>query len=308
MRVLDPVKGDAPMALIKNEDGTWNEASPVLGHRADGTPWEGVQRGTSYPQPAPALPHHHTPTKPPPGTRYPNPNTKAGYPAFTALLYEDEEIRVFENRIISGILGPKHSHDDDYWLVTAHRTPSPAKMTAQQEHPSPKNNWKLATVSPMEGSVVFIQKGHTETADNPPDSPTCILYAVEIKEGGSPKAGTPPGWGASSAVLYENTEVRIQDLTIPPGQTGQAPLLDSGVAQIFHVDVAGQRAGGAMSVPQLRAPETGNTGMGRKKFGTTYNMKPTDAGAGQATNETNERYRGVVIEVKDVEPVLTARL
>ncbi len=57
-----------PAAIFEN--GEWKEAASTLGHRADGTPWEGVERNTSFPQPAEGLPEHHTPTKPKtPGVR-----------------------------------------------------------------------------------------------------------------------------------------------------------------------------------------------------------------------------------------------
>lgn len=300
--------GVFPSAIYEN--GQWKPATPTLGHRADGEPWEGVERNSSFPQPAPALPHHHTPTKPPPGTRYPNPNSSSGGASFTALLYEDPGIRVFENRIQPGLLGPNHRHDDDYWLVNAHAkhraTPGSTSMTIQQSNDDPKKQWQLSNAGkPTEGSVAFVKNGHTETADNPPENPICIFYAIEImKPEGQVEASVPPGWGASTGVLFENTEVKISDLRVPPGQEGEVALLADGVKQVFHVDVTGQREG-APSVGELRAGK--GMGFGRRKYGNTYAFKPGEKRA-KAVNVGDAPYRGVVVEVKDVEPMITARL
>lgn len=308
--MLKATNGVKPPAIYEN--GKWKEASPVLGHRINGEPWEGVERNTSFPQPAEALPEHHTPTKPnDPKSRYPNPASSAGGPSFTALLYQDEGIRVFENRIQPGLLGPKHRHDDDYWLCTAHVDPvgpDATSVTVQQDHPDPARMWSLVGAGKPAaggGAVTFIKGGHTETADNPPENPLTILYAIEImKPEGQVPAELPKGWGAASAVLYENTEVKISELRVPPGQTGAVSLLQNGTRQVFHVDVTGQRQG---SVPmgELRAGK--GLSFGRKKYGTTYAFKPGEKKA-EAVNDGAAPYRGVVVEVKDVPHLITARL
>merc|ERR1719326_240758 len=99
-----------------------------------------------------------------------------------------------------------------------------------------------------------------------------ILYAVEImKPEGQVPAESPAGWGATAGVLYENTEVKIWDLRVPPGQTGSVPVMEKGVKRVFHVDVTGQRKG-AQPMSEIRGG--GGLPMSLKRYGDTYAFQP----------------------------------
>ena len=40
-------------------------------------------------------------------------------PVATALLYQDDEVNIWENRLLKHMDGPLHTHDYDYWLAFA---------------------------------------------------------------------------------------------------------------------------------------------------------------------------------------------
>lgn len=271
------------------------------------------------PQPAPALPHHHAP-KIPPGSRYPVVASKVGHPIATAVLFEDEEVIVWENRIVSGMKGPLHSHDNDYWaVVNAHRMGGRPehKMRLMREDLKYEPSYGGQSNNP---GLIFIKKGHVETADNDgPSNPPSFAYLVEIKEG-AVRPADPSGWGASAGILFENTELKVWDLRVPAGQRGTVPFEKQN--SLFHCDVHGKRLGAVAVASMLSAgtaadktaKQVADYSFGRKKWGCTYLRAPEDdvsAGgslAGEAVAEGAEAYRGIIFEVKPVDPIVTARL
>ena len=70
------------------------------------------------PQPAPFEPNHKTPIQSNNET-YPTPASSSGLPVATALLYQDDEVNIWENRLLKHMDGPLHTHDYDYWLAFA---------------------------------------------------------------------------------------------------------------------------------------------------------------------------------------------
>lgn len=280
----------------------------------------------ALPQPAPALPGHHTPV--PNGQRYPTPVSAAGNPIGTAVLFEDAEIRLWENRLSPGHLFKPHSHERDYWIIVGQC--SDDKKHRIQLH-NEEGDWKLMTTQQgPTGSVVYTKRtgfkdeagsAHIgfETADNPDGNPITVAYLCELKatEPGVsvPALDAPPGWGASAGVIFENTEVKIWDFRVPAGEKGVVPV-DKQNNRIFHADVRGKRLG-AKVVADLNASDKNvvcipSPPTHRLFTGTTYYRSPNDPmdapGAGECFNEGTEMYRGVVVEVKPVEPVLTEKL
>lgn len=250
------------------------------------------------PQPAPALPGHHAPLNP---GKFPVVKSSSGAPIATAIFFEDSEIRVWENRIPGGFCLPKHTHDNDYWIVTARC--DGAKMSLQSQH----TDWKMSWGAPQDKSMVFIKKGATEIADNPDPNSMVLVYLCEIKTGGTPVADELASWGASSGVLYENTEVRVWDVRVPAGQFGK--LSTTAGNNIFHCDVHGERQG-AQSVKEMRDKKEKNQlgqledgfAFTKKRFGSTYvnvaGEPILDNPAGQVMNNGTTPYRGIVFEVK----------
>lgn len=269
----------------------------------------GPDMNMALPQPAPALPGMHAPINQP---KYPVVSSSSGAPIATAILFEDEEIRVWENRIPGGFCLPKHTHDHDYWIVTARS--DGAKMSLQSKH----SDWKMSWGAPGDKSIVFIKAGATEIADNPDPKSMVLVYLCEIKTGGTPVGhGTP--WGSSAGVLYENTEVRVWDMRVPAGQSGTLPA-ELGNS-LFHCDVHGTRSG-SRSIGEMRGmkekQKLGQLEDGfafpNKKYGSTY-VKVAGAAqdgttpAGEARNDGTEPYRGIVFEVKPgAGDLATARL
>lgn len=279
------------------------------------------------PQPAPALPGHHTPV--PNGQRYPTPVSKAGNPIGTAVLFEDTEIRLWENRLAPGHLFKPHSHERDYWIIVGRCSDDRSHRIHLHNE---EGDWKLITTQQgPTGSVVYTKQtgfkdeageSHIgyETADNAEGNPITVAYLLELKatEPGVsiPISASPePGWGASAGVIFENTEVKIWDFLVPPGQKGMVPV-DKENNRIFHADVRGGRAGAKplaelnaspMNVACIPAPPTH-----RLFTGTTYYRSPNDPmdapGAGECFNEGTETYRGIVVEVKPVEAIITPKL
>lgn len=288
----------------------------------------------ALPQPAPVLPGMHGPSIPA-GGRYPAPVSKAGGPIGTAVLFEDEELRLWENRAPPGFEGPKHSHELDYWICIGRASPDRNhKMSAAQEH----NKWEpqVSTQGPP-GIVLFVKKTGPEAASNPEDMPPVVIYLCELKEG--QQAPDPPtGWGASSAVVYENQELRVWDLRVPEGQRGTAPVDPKN--NILHMDIRGKRFG-APGVEELRDAPDGEIFLpfprdaakdaqmnsktrseikthGPRRSGDTYYKAAAGSAmggggefgvAGEAFNEGPGPYRGLLLEIKaNVPTVSTARL
>ena len=247
-----------------------------------------TEMNLKLPQPAPFEPNHKTPIQSNNET-YPTPASSSGLPVATALLYQDDEVNIWENRLLKHMDGPLHTHDYDYWLAFA------------------KGLTKKTT-----GPIVYVKQGFTEVASNKKGNVGILFYLVELKNTNNKNnmnkkiipEPLPKGWGASSAVLYENTEVKIWDQRVPPGLSGKVAI-DKASQQVFHMDVRGTRDG-TMSLEELYkieavSPEqhaSRNLGNPRHK-GTTYYSTGKDVEtAGHALNVGKDELRCILIECK----------
>lgn len=253
-----------------------------------------------------------------PSGAFPAPNSESGQPIGTAMLYEDDQIRIWENRMPAGCLGTRHSHDNDYWLMTALGDKAGKQLTVKRDG---NGAWTPFPQRVRTGDLLYI-KGHREeeTADSEPDASMVVFYLCEMKgtaaePGGAGKAPSA-GWGASAGVLFENSEVKVWDLRVPVGQRGSVPISPDSRG-VFHVDASGQRKG-AMPVSEVKSSATTmGASYGQKKFGNIYFRNPLEsspaaqegeARAGEASNDGQEPYRGIIYELKAGEPVITAKL
>jgi len=182
----------------------------------------------------------------------------------TAVLYEDEEVRVWENKIPAFTKGEEHSHDQDYWLLmgTASRSP-----------------------------LVYVKQGcgghGTEVAGNPSEFNSCA-YLVELKA----TAAQPEVAAAAKAtarhadptmpatqVLFENTELVLWDQRAATGQTAPPPPLGAASPNVWQFDVHGLREG-AVPLTELAAIDEhayqANFANPRS-FGETYHAEPAAA-------------------------------
>ena len=257
------------------------------------------------PQPAPSLPHHRSPTAGQAEGSYefpaPLPPVSGVGPIGSGLLHEDEEVRVWENRLEAASDGPLHTHDADYWLLTGQSGGS-ARL----------------------GNVLYVRNGYKEVASNPQPDYTAF-YLVELKRT-EPKAGEPtdwgrdgrddpapaqpgseppamrtlpPGSGATSAVLFENVELRVWDVRVPPGETGTVPV-DALSPSVFTCDVRGKRdtALDLMELATLGSHASPNLG-NPKKYGSTYHSAAGSGEVrGEAVNVGEDELRCIVVEIK----------
>ena len=97
-------------------------------------------------------------------------------PIATTVLFEDEEIRVWDQHIGAGETLGKHEHASDYVLITV-RGDGPLEVDfhdgtggALGEH---------LTLHPKRGEAFLVPKGHVETARNEGEPYRAIL--VELK-------------------------------------------------------------------------------------------------------------------------------
>ena len=169
-----------------------------------------------------------------------------------------------------------------------------------------------------------MRNGYKEVASNPQPDYTAF-YLVELKRT-EPKAGEPAGWGrdgrddpapaqpgseppamstlppgsgATSAVLFENVELRVWDVRVPPGETGSVPV-DALSPSVFTVDVRGKREA-ALDLMELAtlgshaSPNLGNP----KKYGSTYHSAAGSGEVrGEAVNVGDDELRCIIIEIK----------
>ena len=97
-------------------------------------------------------------------------------PIATAVIYEDDHVRVWNQVVPAGGTIEKHAHDNDYFLV--HVTgEGPIEVTFHDG-----SGGKLGehfTFEPTPGTADFIRKGHIETAHNRGEEYRAVL--VELK-------------------------------------------------------------------------------------------------------------------------------
>ena len=97
-------------------------------------------------------------------------------PIATSVLFEDDEIRVWDQHIAAGETLGRHRHEEDYVLVTV-RGEGPLRVTFHEGSGGALGEG--VTLHPKRGDAFLIEKGHEETARNEGADYRAIL--VELK-------------------------------------------------------------------------------------------------------------------------------
>jgi len=99
-------------------------------------------------------------------------------PIATTVLYEDDEIRIWDQRIGAGETLGRHRHAHDYVIVNV-RGRGPLRVDFHDGTGGPLGDG--IELSPVPGEALRVPAGHTETARNDGDDYRAIL--VEWKRG-----------------------------------------------------------------------------------------------------------------------------
>ncbi len=94
----------------------------------------------------------------------------------TRVLYEDDEVRVWDQVIEAGATLGRHTHQNDYVLVTVRGT-GPIEVVFHDGTGGELGEG--LTLHSRRGDATYIPKGHTETAVNKGEAYRAIL--VELK-------------------------------------------------------------------------------------------------------------------------------
>jgi hypothetical protein len=98
-------------------------------------------------------------------------------PIATRVLYEDEEVRVWDQRIGAGETLGRHRHECDYVIVTV-RGGGPIDVEFHEGTGGALGD-SITLPASRRGEALLVRKGHTETAHNRGDPMRAIL--VELK-------------------------------------------------------------------------------------------------------------------------------
>ncbi len=104
------------------------------------------------------------------------PDTEALNPIATEVIYEDPEVRVWNQVIPGGATLPRHRHDNDYALVTIR---GGGTLKVEFHRGTGGTLGEGIELHPKRGEVLFVPKGHEETARNEGAEYRAIL--VELK-------------------------------------------------------------------------------------------------------------------------------
>lgn len=85
------------------------------------------------------------------------------HPIATEVIYEDEDIRVWNQIVKEGDAIPRHVHENDYFLVTV-RGDGPLDVTFYNGTGGVLGDGVV--LDPKRGDAMFIPKGHEEVAVN----------------------------------------------------------------------------------------------------------------------------------------------
>jgi hypothetical protein len=97
-------------------------------------------------------------------------------PIASRILFEDDEIRVWDQQIAAGETLGKHRHDHDYVLVTV-RADGPLKVAFHDGTGGDLGDG--LTLDPKRGETFLVPRGHVETARN--DGADYRAVVVELK-------------------------------------------------------------------------------------------------------------------------------
>ncbi|MGB1341550.1 MAG: hypothetical protein ACPHAN_03235 [Pseudomonadales bacterium] len=101
---------------------------------------------------------------------------KLDAPIATSVVFENEDVRVWEQTVPAGSEIPRHEHRNDYYLINV-RGKGPIAVTFHDG-----SGGKLGdqiVYEPVPGRADFVPKGHIETAVNQGEEYRAIL--VELK-------------------------------------------------------------------------------------------------------------------------------
>jgi hypothetical protein len=93
----------------------------------------------------------------------PTDDAGALHPIASRILFEDDEIRVWDQQIAAGHTLGKHRHDHDYVLVTV-RADGPLNVAFHDGTGGPLGDG--LTLDPKRGEAFLVPRGHVETAHN----------------------------------------------------------------------------------------------------------------------------------------------
>ena len=97
-------------------------------------------------------------------------------PIATEVIFEDDDVRVWNQVIEQGATLGRHTHTCDYVLVTVH---GEGPIDVEFHDGSGGSLGDRFTFTPRRGDAQYIRKGHVETAHNNGDAYRAIL--VELK-------------------------------------------------------------------------------------------------------------------------------
>jgi hypothetical protein len=97
-------------------------------------------------------------------------------PIATEVLFEDEEVRVWNQIITAGETLGRHRHDNDYALITVRGS---GTLRVEFHAGSGGALGERIDLHPKRGEIFFVEKGHEETAHNDGEEYRAIL--VELK-------------------------------------------------------------------------------------------------------------------------------
>jgi len=99
------------------------------------------------------------------------------HPIATEIVFEDDTVRVWNQRVPAGGSIPRHRHEHDYFLLNISGT---GPIAVQFHEGSGGAMGESIEFSPVPGKADFIRKGHVETATNLGEAYRAIL--VELKQ------------------------------------------------------------------------------------------------------------------------------
>ncbi len=103
--------------------------------------------------------------------------TQSLHPIASRVLYEDDEVRIWDQRIDAGTTLARHRHDHDYVIVTV-QGGGPIDVDFHDGTGGALGD-SITLPRSRRGEALFVEKGHVETARNRGDEYRAIL--VELK-------------------------------------------------------------------------------------------------------------------------------
>mgnify|MGYP001190005828 FL=1 len=102
---------------------------------------------------------------------------KVDSPIATSVVFENEDVRVWEQTVPPGGEIPRHEHHHDYYLIYV-RGNGPIAVTFHEG--SGGELGERIVYEPVPGRADFVPKGHVETAVNQGDEYRAILVELKI--------------------------------------------------------------------------------------------------------------------------------